>query len=49
MTTVTTIEQRDAGGTLRVNGTARMSIAPALLERFKMDGKPPRRARESLW
>lgn len=30
------------GGTLRVNGTARISVEPALLESFKMDGKPPR-------
>ena len=30
------------GGTLRVNGTARISIAPALLDRFIMGGKAPR-------
>lgn len=30
------------GGTLRVNGTARICVEPALLESFKMDGKPPR-------
>lgn len=28
--------------TLRVNGTAGISIEPALLDSFKMDGKPPR-------
>ena len=27
---------------LRVNGTATISVAPALLDRFRMDGKPPR-------
>lgn len=30
------------GETLRVNGTARISIEPALLARFEMDGKLPR-------
>jgi PPOX class probable FMN-dependent enzyme len=30
------------GGTLRVNGTGRISIEPALIDSFKMDGKPPR-------
>ena len=30
------------GGTLRVNGSARISIEPALLDRFRIDGKPPR-------
>ncbi|AYD67045.1 pyridoxamine 5'-phosphate oxidase family protein [Achromobacter sp. B7] len=30
------------GETLRVNGTARVSVDPALLERFAMDGKQPR-------
>lgn len=30
------------GETLRVNGTARISIDPALLARFEMDGKLPR-------
>lgn len=30
------------GGTLRVNGRARISIEPALLDSFRMDGKPPR-------
>jgi len=30
------------GGTLRVNGNARISIEPALLESFRMDGKLPR-------
>jgi PPOX class probable FMN-dependent enzyme len=30
------------GGTLRVNGTGRISIDPALLNSFRMDGKPPR-------
>lgn len=30
------------GGTLRVNGDARISIAPSLLDSFVMDGKPPR-------
>ncbi len=30
------------GGTLRVNGEARISIAPSLLESFRMDGKLPR-------
>ena len=30
------------GETLRVNGRAAIVIAPALLERFAMDGKPPR-------
>lgn len=30
------------GETLRVNGTARISVDPALLERFAMDGKLPR-------
>ncbi len=30
------------GETLRVNGRAHISIAPALLERFSMDGKLPR-------
>lgn len=30
------------GETLRVNGRARISVAPALLERFAMYGKPPR-------
>ncbi len=31
-----------SGSTLRVNGTAQLSIEPALLDSFKMDGKPPR-------
>ena len=31
-----------AGETLRVNGTAEISVDPALLERFEMNGKPPR-------
>ena len=31
-----------AGETLRVNGRARISIDPALLERFEIQGKPPR-------
>jgi len=31
-----------SGSTLRVNGQARISIAPDLLERFAVDGKPPR-------
>ncbi len=30
------------GGTLRVNGSGRISIEPALLDSFRMDGKPPR-------
>ncbi len=30
------------GETLQVNGTARISVDPALLERFAMDGKLPR-------
>jgi PPOX class probable FMN-dependent enzyme len=30
------------GETLRVNGTARISIEPSLLARFPMQGKPPR-------
>lgn len=30
------------GETLRVNGTAQISIAPDLLERFAVDGKPPK-------
>jgi PPOX class probable FMN-dependent enzyme len=30
------------GGTLRVNGTGKLSIEPALLDSFRMDGKPPR-------
>ena len=30
------------GGTLRVNGTARISIEPPLLDSFAMEGKPPR-------
>ncbi|MNU38278.1 Pyridoxamine 5'-phosphate oxidase [compost metagenome] len=30
------------GETLRVNGTARISVDPALLSRFEMDGKLPR-------
>ncbi|MGH8815037.1 MAG: pyridoxamine 5'-phosphate oxidase family protein [Achromobacter pestifer] len=30
------------GETLRVNGTARISVEPALLARFEMDGKLPR-------
>lgn len=30
------------GETLRVNGRAAILIAPAVLERFAMDGKPPR-------
>jgi PPOX class probable FMN-dependent enzyme len=30
------------GGTLRVNGTARISVAPDWLASFAMDGKPPR-------
>ena len=30
------------GETLRVNGTARISVAPELLERFAVDGKPPK-------
>ena len=30
------------GGTLRVNGTGRILIEPALLDSFRMDGKPPR-------
>lgn len=30
------------GGTLRVNGNARISIEPSLLESFRMDGKLPR-------
>ncbi len=30
------------GETLRVNGQARISIDPALLARFEVDGKPPR-------
>ena len=28
--------------TLRVNGRARLSVAPELLERFAMQGKPPK-------
>ncbi|XLZ73136.1 pyridoxamine 5'-phosphate oxidase family protein [Massilia sp. SR12] len=31
-----------AGETLRVNGTARISVAPELLQRFAVDGKPPK-------
>ncbi|MGD9922453.1 MAG: pyridoxamine 5'-phosphate oxidase family protein [Pseudorhodoplanes sp.] len=31
-----------SGGTVRVNGTGRISIDPALLGSFRMDGKPPR-------
>lgn len=31
-----------SGTTLRVNGRARLSIEPALLESFMMEGKPPR-------
>lgn len=31
-----------AGETLRVNGRARISVDPALLQRLAMDGKPPR-------
>jgi len=31
-----------AGETLRVNGRARISVAPDLLQRLAMDGKPPR-------
>jgi uncharacterized protein len=31
-----------AGETLRVNGRARISIAPDLLEQFSMQGKPPK-------
>jgi uncharacterized protein len=31
-----------AGETLRVNGRARLSIAPDLLARFSMQGKPPK-------
>ena len=31
-----------SGTTLRVNGRARVSIAPDLLERFTVEGKPPR-------
>lgn len=31
-----------SGTTLRVNGRARISVAPDLLERFAVDGKPPR-------
>lgn len=30
------------GETLRVNGRARISVAPELLQRLAMDGKPPR-------
>lgn len=30
------------GETLRVNGTARISVAPELLRRFEVDGKPPK-------
>ena len=30
------------GETLRVNGRARISVAPALLERFLMQGRPPK-------
>ncbi len=30
------------GETLRVNGTAEITVDPALLQRFVMDGKPPR-------
>ncbi len=30
------------GETLRVNGRAQISVDPGLLERFAMDGKPPR-------
>jgi PPOX class probable FMN-dependent enzyme len=30
------------GETLRVNGKASISVAPALLERFMMEGKPPK-------
>ncbi len=30
------------GGTLRVNGTGRISIEPALRDSFQMEGKPPR-------
>jgi PPOX class probable FMN-dependent enzyme len=29
------------GETLRVNGTARITMEPALMERFAMEGKPP--------
>jgi hypothetical protein len=31
-----------SGTTLRVNGRAQLSIAPDLLERFAVDGRPPR-------
>ena len=31
-----------SGSTLRVNGTAKLSADPALLDSFKMDGKAPR-------
>lgn len=31
-----------SGNTLRVNGIGRISIEPALLDSFRMDGKPPR-------
>ena len=30
------------GETLRVNGRARISVEPALLERFRMNGQPPK-------
>jgi len=30
------------GETLRVNGSARISVAPSLLDRLAMDGKPPK-------
>jgi len=30
------------GGTLRVNGLARISVEPSLLDSFMMEGKPPR-------
>src|SRR6202012_5205970 len=31
-----------SGSTLRINGTAHVSADPALLESFRMEGKPPR-------
>jgi PPOX class probable FMN-dependent enzyme len=31
-----------SGSTLRVNGRAQVSVAPDLLESFRIDGKPPR-------
>jgi predicted pyridoxine 5'-phosphate oxidase superfamily flavin-nucleotide-binding protein len=31
-----------SGNTLRINGTAKLSTDPALLDSFKMDGKAPR-------